>query len=136
MRIDTFCLSWIFNKKNNNIWWWLECLPMVRETRIQSQVESYQRLKKWYLMPPCLTLSIIRYGSRVKWSNQGKGVGPFPIPWCCSFCKGSLQVTLDYSHQLYLKLLFTQSYIQIRDNFVIFKCFCKFIQKLNNETKL
>ena len=29
-------------------------------------VESYQRLKKWYLMPPWLTLSIIRYGSRVK----------------------------------------------------------------------
>ena len=25
------------------------------ETRVQSQVESYQRLKKWYLMPPCLT---------------------------------------------------------------------------------
>ena len=22
---------------------------------VQSQVESYQRLKKWYLMPPCLT---------------------------------------------------------------------------------
>ena len=37
-----------------------------RETWVQSQVESYQRLKKWYLMPPCLTLSIIRYGSRVK----------------------------------------------------------------------
>ena len=31
-----------------------------------SQVESYQRLKKWYLMLPCLALSIIRYGSRVK----------------------------------------------------------------------
>ena len=40
--------------------------PMARETWVQSQVESYQRLKKWYLMPPCLTLSIIRYGSRVK----------------------------------------------------------------------
>ena len=26
----------------------------------QSHVESYQRLKKWYLMPPCLTFSIIR----------------------------------------------------------------------------
>ena len=26
----------------------------------KSQVESYQRLEKWYLMPPCLTLSIIR----------------------------------------------------------------------------
>ena len=29
-------------------------------------------------MPPCLTLSIIRYGSRVKWNNPGKGVVPFP----------------------------------------------------------
>ena len=50
----------------------LECSPMARETLVQSQVESYQRLKKWYLMPPCLTLSIIRYGSRVKWSNPEK----------------------------------------------------------------
>ena len=24
------------------------------------------KTQKWYLMPPCLTLSIIRYGSRVK----------------------------------------------------------------------
>ena len=40
----------------------LECSPMARETWVQSQVESYQRLKKWYLMPPY----IIRYGSRVK----------------------------------------------------------------------
>ena len=30
---------------------------------VQSQVESYQRLKKWYLMPPCLTLSSISYGA-------------------------------------------------------------------------
>ena len=44
----------------------LECSPIALETWVQSQVESYQRLKKWYLMPPCLTLSIIRYGSRVK----------------------------------------------------------------------
>ena len=54
--------------------------PMAREIWVQSQVESYQRLKKWYLMPPCLTLSIIRYGSRVKWSNPGKGVAPSPTP--------------------------------------------------------
>ena len=51
---------------------------MVWETRVQSQVESYQRLKKWYLMLPCLTLNIIRYGSRVKWSNLGNGVAPSP----------------------------------------------------------
>ena len=50
---------------------WVECLPMARETRVQSQVESYQRLKKWYLMAPCLTLNIIRYRSRVKLSNPG-----------------------------------------------------------------
>ena len=79
---------------------------MARETWVQSQVESYQRLKKWYLMPPCLTLSIIRYGSRVKWSNPGKGVAPFPTSWCSSYRKGSLQVTLDYGRQLYFFTLF------------------------------
>ena len=56
--------------------WWLECLSMALETWVQSQAESYQRLKKWYLMPPCLTLSIIRYWSRVKWSNPGNGIAP------------------------------------------------------------
>ena len=38
----------------------VECLLMARETWVQSRVESYQRLKKWYLISPCLTLSIIR----------------------------------------------------------------------------
>ena len=83
-------------------WWCLECSPMAWKTWVQSQVESYQRLKKWYFMPPCLTLSIIRYESRVKWSNPGKGVAPSPTPWCSSSRKGSLLVTLDYSRQLYL----------------------------------
>ena len=81
---------------------WLECSPMARETRVQSQVESYQRLKKWYLMPPCLTLSNIRYVSRVKWSNPGKGVAPFPTPQCSSYWNGSFWVALNYSRQLYL----------------------------------
>ena len=75
--------------------WWLECSLMARGTWVQSQVESYQRLKKWYLMPPCLTLSVIRYGSRVKWSNPGNGVAPSPTPWCSSYRKGSIPVTLD-----------------------------------------
>ena len=69
---------------------------------VQSQVESKQRLKKWYLRLPYLTLSIIRYRSRVKWVNPGKGVALSPKPWCSSYQKGSLSVTLDYSHQLYL----------------------------------
>ena len=81
---------------------WVECSQMVWETGVQSQVESYQWLKKWYLLVPCLTLSIIRYGSRVKWNNPGKGVTPSPTPWCSSYWKGSLQVTLDYGRQHYL----------------------------------
>ena len=35
---------------------------------------SHTRLKKWYLIPPCLTLGIIRYVLRVKRSNPRKGV--------------------------------------------------------------
>ena len=43
----------------------------------QSKVESYQRFKeknkekKGYLMPLCLTLSIIKYGSRLRGTIQG-----------------------------------------------------------------
>ena len=72
-----------------------------QETGVQSQVKSYQRLKKWYLIPACLTLSIMRYASRVKWSNPGKGIAPSPTPWCSSYWKGSLRVTFNNSHQLY-----------------------------------
>ena len=56
--------------------YWVECSPMVQETKVQSQVKSYQRLKKWYLMWPCLALRIIRYRSRVKWTNPENGVAP------------------------------------------------------------
>ena len=37
-------------------------------------------LEKWYLIPPCLTLSDIMYVTKVKWSNPGKGVAPSPTP--------------------------------------------------------
>ena len=45
--------------------------------------------QKWYLMPSCLTLNIIRYGSRVKWRNPGKRVVPSPTPRWGSYWKGS-----------------------------------------------
>ena len=90
--LQCWLLLWPFV---DHLAWWLECSPMVRETWVQSQVESYQWLKKWYLMPPCLTLSIIRYGLRVKWSN------PSPTPSCSSYWKGSLWVALDCGCQLY-----------------------------------
>ena len=78
---------------------------MAQETWVQSQVESYQRLTKWYLMLPCLKLSIVRYGSRVRWSNPGKGVAPSPTTWCSSYRKKCHWVTLDYGHQLFLLLV-------------------------------
>ena len=45
---------------------------MVRETWVQSQVESYQRLKKWYLMPPCLALSTISTQSILMASHENR----------------------------------------------------------------
>ena len=41
------------------------------------------------MIPPCLTLSNIRYVSRIKWSNPGKGVVPSPTYWCSSYWKGA-----------------------------------------------
>ena len=74
--------------------------PIVRETGVQFQVDSHQRLEKVYLMSPCLTLSIIRQRSRVKWCNPGNGVVPSTTPRCISYCKGSLRVILDNGRQL------------------------------------
>ena len=91
----------------------VDCSPIVPETGVQSQVESYQRLKKWYLIPPCLTLSIIKYVSRVKWSNPEKGVAPFPIPWSNSNWNGSFWVAPDYGRQLYFYIyVYTHTHTQ------------------------
>ena len=64
---------------------WVERSLIVRETAVQSQVESYQRLKKSYLMPTCRH-SIIKYGSTVKWSNLAR--------WN-NYWKGRLWVSLN-----------------------------------------
>ena len=63
------------------------------------------KTQKWYLMLPCLTLSNIRYVSRVNWSNPGKGVVPSLTHRCSSYWKESLRVALNYGCQL--QLLFT-----------------------------
>ena len=60
------------------------------------------KTQKWYLSPPCLTLSIIRYGSRVSRAILGEGVVLSPTPRCSSYRKGSLRVTLDNSRLTYL----------------------------------
>ena len=95
---------------------WVECSPMVWETWVQSQLASYQRLLKWYLILSCLILSNIRYVSRVKWRNPGKGVAPSPTPRCSSYWKGSLLVAPNYgSHVLFTNKERASSCIKIAD---------------------
>ena len=60
------------------------------------------KTQKWFLIPICLTLSIIKYGSRVKWINPAEGVLPSPTPRWCNYWKGSLQVAFNYGRQLYI----------------------------------
>ena len=61
--------------------------------------------KKWYLIPLCLTLSIIRYLSGVKWSNPRKGVAPSATPWCSNYWKGSPSTTVSQLMYIYIFLL-------------------------------
>ena len=61
---------------------------MARDTWVQSQVESYQR-QKMVLDVSLLNTQNYKDGSRVTWSNPGKGVVPSPTPWCSSYRKGA-----------------------------------------------
>ena len=90
---------------------------MVREICVQSQVASYQRLLKWYLIPPCLTLRNIRCILRVKWSKLRNGVAPSPTPWYSSYWKGSLLVALDYGRQLYFYYLIQNIILSVKIKF-------------------
>ena len=56
LNIFSYCCHILYRKKRT-LAWWLECSPLAWETWVQSQVEAYQRLKKWYSMPLCLTLN-------------------------------------------------------------------------------
>ena len=74
-----------------------------------------RRLKNWYLMPPCLILSIIRYGSRVKLSNPGNGVAPSPTPRYSSYRKGAFESpSTKVANFLYFNMLTTSPWIWTR----------------------
>ena len=83
---------------------------MIREIGVQTQVKSYQRLKKGFLMPPCLALSTIRWGSRVKWSNPGNRVAPSPTPRCSCYWKGayglSSTMVANFSFTYFIYILY------------------------------
>ena len=46
-------------------------------SRFDSRSSHSKDSKKWYMTPSYLTLGIIRYGSRVKWSNPRNRVALF-----------------------------------------------------------
>ena len=69
-------------------WWWLIRRQVIPKTK-----------KKCYFMLLCLTLGIIRDGSRVKPNNPEKGVVPTPTPCCSNYWKDSFRVALDYRRQ-------------------------------------
>ena len=79
---------------------------MARETWVQSQVESYQRLKKMVLDASLLNTQHHKVRIKGKVEQSREGVAPSPTHWCSSYRKGSLRVTLDYGRQLYFTYTF------------------------------
>ena len=63
----------------------------------------------WYLIH-----SNIRYVSRIKWSNPGKGVASSSTPQCSSYWKGSLIVALDYGRLQFIIHIYIYIYIYIQ----------------------
>ena len=57
---------------------------MARETGVQPQVKSYQRLKKMLLDAAFLNTEYYKVRIKGKWSNPGKGGAPSPKPRCSS----------------------------------------------------
>ena len=78
---------------------------------------------KMVLDPYSLNTQQYKVHIKVKWSNSGKGVVPFPTFRCSSYWKGSLLVALNYGHQLYLlfgKKKIEKNFFIIEKSFVIF----------------
>ena len=64
---------------------WIYCLvgrvfATGPETWVHSQVASYQRLLKWYLIPPCLTLSNkVRIEGKAEQSRERSSALPYTL---------------------------------------------------------
>ena len=87
----------------------LKCSRIVRETGVQSQVESFQMV----LDASLLYTQHHKVWIKGKRRNPGKGVAPFLTPRCSNYWKGSLQFALDYGRPTYLQLIYIYIYIYI-----------------------
>ena len=93
-----------FHKMCTYFWITISLWEGINSPLVQSQVESYQRLKKIILDASLLNTQHYKVQIKSKWSNLGKIVAPFSIPWCSSNWKESLWVVLDYGQLTYLYL--------------------------------
>ena len=78
---------------------------------------------KWHLIHPCLTLSNIRYVSKVNWSNPGKGVVASPTPrcstnWKWAFCSPSTTVAKFIYIYIYIYIYIWCAFNKVPDFFV------------------
>ena len=62
-------------------------IPKTQKMVLDASLLNTQRYKVWI---------------KGKVEQFREGVAPSPTPWCSSYRKGSLRVTLDYGRQLYL----------------------------------
>ena len=84
--------------------------PIVRETWVQFQVASYQRLK---MVLDTSLLKTQQYKVRIKGKVEQSWKRSSVLPRCSSYCKGSLLVAIDYGRQLYSLLQSKQE--QLKD---------------------
>ena len=68
-------------------WWWWWWLSNSSGDRGSITNQAIEKTQKCYLMPSCLNYCKIKI--KGKWSNQGKGVTPFPTPLIVGIEKGA-----------------------------------------------
>ena len=91
---DTGCNPEDLPETMNNLEKWRERVRDIRAggtTWWSWYIYIYIYNKMGYLIPPALTLRIIRYISKVKRRNSGKGVVSFPTSRCSSYEKGAFR---------------------------------------------
>ena len=98
---------------------------MALEFGFQSQVESYQRLKNGYLITPSLTLSIIRYGSRVKWCNEYRPPLHHSVVANKKGAFGSPSTTAIANFTTYIVLILNNKNVGPAGKYVAERCDCK-----------
>ena len=76
-------------------------LPCERSTGFNPR-SSHTKDSKMVLDASLLNTQHYKVWIKGKVEQSREGVAPSPTPWCSSYRKGSLRVTLDYGRQLYL----------------------------------